>query len=109
MNKNSKRIQYIIRNARKARQDSVTVEVPVDNYHSNPVLTKVTRPVVSGGGTVSKNSRRNMCMRVLTNPGGGANSSITRHEKLDDAASAWPKPRMDSGEKNKRAGIRTND
>lgn len=95
MNKNTKRIKAQLRNARRAGKSELTVQVPVFNYHSNSALTAKTFSISAGSGVVSKNPKRNMQMHVLTNAGGGAKSSLTVHEKINDNEPATPKPKRE--------------
>lgn len=99
MNKNTKKLKSQLRVARRSGKDSLTVQVPVSNYHSNAQLTGKTFAISSGGGVVSKNERRNMQMRVLSNAGGGANSSLTVHEKIRKDEPANPKPKREKKDK----------
>lgn len=103
MNKNTKRVRTFVKDAARKKQGEITIERPVNNYHSSPGLTKVNIPVAHGSGVISRNTRRNMQMRIMTNPGGGANSSLTVHEKINKDMPAFPKPRTDNGGKNKRS------
>ena len=87
MNKNTRQLRDLQAKARRAGGSSVTVEVPVSNYHSatkdgKPVLMAKTHPVTRGSDVVSENRRRNMRERILRNSGGGNNSSATVHEPI---------------------------
>ncbi len=71
MNKNTRNLNRQIRLARRANLPEITVMVPVHDYHNHDNTTTRPRviPVYQGGGVVSQNERRNMCMMVETNPG----------------------------------------
>lgn len=89
MNKNAKRLAALKAAAIRAGETSVTVKVPVANYHSNGTYSREkslqpkTYHFCSGSGVVSNNRRRNMQMAVLVNKGeDGRKDSRTVHEPM---------------------------
>lgn len=83
MNKNTKRLSKLKRQALKRGEHSVTIKVPVYNYHSDPKLIDKTFTFVGGSGVVMQSPRRNLQMVILTNTDEkGRKTSLTVHEPI---------------------------
>ena len=84
-NKNTKNIRNQIRKAGRKGEDTLTVSVPVYNFHSSREFKNVTFPTarVRADGLVSSNRKRNLAMRVYQNKDvDGKKESLTVHEPL---------------------------
>lgn len=91
MNKNTRSIRRQLTAAGHKGQDSITVSVPVPDYHNHDhsQFTQRTIPTARAdkSGLVSSNPYRNTCMRVLHNVGVNGKASLTVHEALEKGGS----------------------